>query len=359
MLDGTSLTTKAQWKCRREEIAAMLEHYELGEKPRHPEKVSGTLAGDTLTITVADKGKSITFTVTIKKPAGAGPFAAVIGYGHVNLGTALAGLPVATIDYTAADIFDAGAPNQMAKDGTSYRGQGIFYDLYGRDHSAGAMMAWAWGASRILDALIATPAVGIDPKRVAVTGCSRFGKGAVVAGAFDERIALTIPQESGSGGCSAWRGIAFVKSRGEDIEQLSNVAGGTNWFRSSFATSFTDATVNRIPYDHHELEGIVAPRALLSIEQNGIAWLGPEASYINNVATREVYVALGVQDAHTYTLSTGHDHCALPMSQYHWVQSYVKKALLGETGEPSAIDTPAGYNFDRAKWIDWTTPVLK
>ena len=59
--------------------------------------------------------------------------------------------------------------------------------------------------SRIIDALEATPAVKIDPKRVAVTGCSRNGKGAFVAGAFEPRIALTIPQESGSGGAACWR----------------------------------------------------------------------------------------------------------------------------------------------------------
>lgn len=356
--NGTVVTTKEQWKCRREELAVMLTHYELGEKPRKPESVTGALSGKTLTIRVTDKGKTVSFSVTINKPAGQGPFPAVIGYGRVNLGSALSGLPVATIDYTAADIFNAGAPNQMAKDGASYRGQGIFYDLYGRDHSAGTLTAWAWGASRIIDALIATPEAGIDPTRVGVTGCSRFGKGALVAGALDERIALTLPQEGGTGGCSAWRAVTYMKSLGNDIEQLSNVAGGTNWFRSSFSSSFSNATVNKIPFDHHELAGLVAPRALLNIEQNGIAWLGPAASHINNVATREIFTALGATDAHTYSLSSGHDHCALPSSQYHWVQSYVRKYLLGGAGEASAIDTPGGYTFDRKKWIDWTTPKL-
>ena len=356
---GTAVTTKAQWTCRREELGAMLEHYELGEKPRKPEQVSGSISGSTLTVTVKDKGKSIQFTATIHKPSGSGPFPAVIGYGRVNLGSALSGLAVATIDYTAADIFNASAPNQMAKDGSSYRGQGIFYDLYGSDHSAGTLVAWAWGASRIIDALIATPDAGIDPKRIAVTGCSRFGKGALVAGAFDERIALTIPQEGGSGGCSSWRGIEAMKATGQDIERLSNVAGGTNWFRTSFSRSFNDASVNKIPFDHHELAGMIAPRALLNIEQAGIAWLGPGATHINNVATREVFTALGAAEAHTYSLSAGHDHCVLPTSQNHWIQSYVKKYLLGQAGEPSAIETPTGYTFDRTKWIDWDTPTLQ
>ena len=358
-LAGTAVTTKAQWACRREELGALLEHFELGEKPRKPERVSGAISGSTLTVTVEDGGKRVQFTVAINKPAGGGPFPAVIGYGHVNLGSALSGLAVATIDYTAADIFNASAPNQIAKDGSAYRGQGIFYELYGSDHSAGALMAWAWGVSRILDALIATPQAGIDPERIAVTGCSRFGKGALVAGAFDQRIALTIAQEGGSGGCSSWRGIEAMKAAGQDIERLSNVAGGTNWFRASFSRSFNDASVGKIPFDHHELAGMIAPRALLDIEQAGIAWLGPGATHINNVATRELFSALGASEAHTYSLSGGHDHCALPTSQNHWVQSYVKKYLLGQAGEASAIETPAGYTVDRARWIDWTTPTLR
>jgi len=346
-MSGSAVTTKDQWRCRREEIAAMAEYYELGDKPRYPETVTGAMSGSTLTVTVTDQGKSISFAVTITTPAGSGPFPAVIGYGGGSLGTALSGLPVATINY---DNFG------LATDGTTH-GQGLFYDLYGSSHSAGAIMAWAWGTSRIVDALMATPEAGIDPTHLAVTGCSRNGKGAFVAGVYDQRIALTIPQEGGSGGCSSWRVIAYDKAQGANIEQISNVAGGTNWFRPSFSGTFSSAT-NKIPYDHHELAGAVAPRALLSIE-NVIDWLGPDATFANNVATREVFDALGAPDAHTYSLPPAHDHCQLPSSQVHWVQSYVKKYLLGQPGESSAIETPAGYTFDRAKWIDWTTPELQ
>jgi len=61
------------------------------------------------------------------------------------------------------------------------------------------MTAWVWGASRIIDTLEMTPAAQINTGRMAVTGCSRDGKGALMAGAFETRFALTIPQESGSG----------------------------------------------------------------------------------------------------------------------------------------------------------------
>jgi cephalosporin-C deacetylase-like acetyl esterase len=67
------------------------------------------------------------------------------------------------------------------------------------------MVAWAFGVSRILDVLETLPGANINTKKIAVTGCSRNGKGALVAGALDSRIALTIPQESGSGGTACWR----------------------------------------------------------------------------------------------------------------------------------------------------------
>ena len=62
------------------------------------------------------------------------------------------------------------------------------------------MTAWVWGVSRIIDALEQTPEAKINFNKLAVTGCSRDGKGALMAGAFEPRFALTIPQESGSGG---------------------------------------------------------------------------------------------------------------------------------------------------------------
>lgn len=56
------------------------------------------------------------------------------------------------------------------------------------------MIAAAWRVDRIIDALEMTPAANIDAKRIGVTGCSRNGKGSMIAGAFVDRIALALPQ---------------------------------------------------------------------------------------------------------------------------------------------------------------------
>src|SRR5215218_10310315 len=71
---------------------------------------------------------------------------------------------------------------------------------------SGQYSAWAWGVSRIIDGLeLIKESLPIDLKHLAVTGCSYAGKMALFSGAFDERIALPIAQESGGGGAPAWR----------------------------------------------------------------------------------------------------------------------------------------------------------
>ena len=56
----------------------------------------------------------------------------------------------------------------------------------------GVLVAWAWGFHRILDALIQV-APEIDATRAGVTGCSRWGKAALAAGIFDERVSRRNP----------------------------------------------------------------------------------------------------------------------------------------------------------------------
>ena len=63
----------------------------------------------------------------------------------------------------------------------------------------------------------------IDMSHLAVTGCSYAGKMALIAGAFDERIALTIAQESGGGGATSWRVSHDIEAQGtvEDVDDTN------------------------------------------------------------------------------------------------------------------------------------------
>ena len=338
--DGSKVTTKAQWKCRREEISALLEEVELGEKPRNPEKVEGSYSGGSLKVTVTDKGKTISFSVKI---SGAGtkdaPKPAIIGFSGGSLD--YSGLNIATISFN---------PDDVAPEAT--RGKGRFYDIYGSNHSAGAMIAWAWGVSRVIDALEKTPEAGIDVHHLGVTGCSRLGKGAAVAGAFDARIALVIPQESGSGGASNWRSAA----KDSEAQPLSHACQEAAWFRSSLCNYGN--RINDLPTDHHYLTGMVAPRALLVLDNTGWVWLGEGASYANAMSTVEIFKALGAEKDFTYSKAANHMHCSFPAENKDELTACVKKYLFDDKTQNTGKIEAKGVSYNAADWQDWTTPTL-
>ncbi len=174
-----------------------------------------TYSGGKLTVTVTQSGATITLTSTITTPSGSGPFPLVIGMNAPtgSLPSSLFG-GVATMTFTTQLVPDAFNVT---------RGAGAYFTMY-PDKNAGAMIEWAWGVSRLIDGIYATAAENkIDLARIAVTGCSFQGKMALYAGAFDERIALTIPEESGGGGEASWRFDATEQGT-EDLEHAQGTA---------------------------------------------------------------------------------------------------------------------------------------
>ena len=353
-LDGTRISSKADWKCRREEIGAMYEKLMFGTKPRNPEKVEGSYSGGKLTIKVTDKGKSGSFSVKISNAGTKDkPKPAMIGFGGGmmggcgSLGNATNGLDIAQITFNPDDV----APES---------GGGMFFQLY--NQGQGTIIAWAWGVSRIIDALEKTPEAGIDVKHLAMTGCSRWGKGTLAVGAFDERIALTIPQESGSGGASLWRvGAQVNKQKGKQFVQgLSSAGTEGKWMISSFKNY--DGKENTLPFDQHMLVAMVAPRALLILDNAGQEWLGEVPSNYCGQASKEVYDALGATENYTYSQEGGHGHCQLPNGQFDEVKDFMNKFLLGKDAKTGKIDYSKNtqtINFKKSEWIDWETPSLK
>jgi hypothetical protein len=71
----------------------------------------------------------------------------------------------------------------------NYRQTG-FFPAY-PDYDWGDLAAWAWGMSRCVDYLQTQPFA--DRAKIIAVGHSRLGKATLVAGAFDERFALTAP----------------------------------------------------------------------------------------------------------------------------------------------------------------------
>src|SRR5207253_6109327 len=118
--------------------------------------------------------------------------------------------------------------------------------------ACGTLMAWAWGIHRAVDYLVTDP--DLDRDRIAVVGHSRLGKTALLAAAFDDRIALAIPHQAGCGGTAPSRGQV-----GESVRRINT--SFPHWFNSTFK-EFNDQ-VDRLPFDQHCLAALVAPRPLL------------------------------------------------------------------------------------------------
>ena len=105
---------------------------------------------------------------------------------------------------------------KIASDDTKHLG--AFYDLYpyGKEgaEQTGVLMAWAWGASKVLDAVYAglDKEYSLNAEASMVTGVSRWGKATAVCGAFDGRIRMTIPACSGAGGLALYNYVSEGKT---------------------------------------------------------------------------------------------------------------------------------------------------
>lgn len=352
--DGTPITTKAEWRCRRAEIKAILEHWDVGEKPGKPSTFEASLEGNTLHITVGENGQTFEMTAAIERPQGApeGPIPAIIG-----INTPTGSLPaelfssrgIATITYDSAQL----APSSFTGGGA--RTDGNFYSIY-PGATAGFMIRWAWGISRIIDALQELPEANIDVTHLAVSGCSFQGKIALYAGAFDERIRLTIPHESGGGGTISWRYSDMLEDRDQtEVENLHHALGAP-WYAEAVAQFANNP--NKLPFDHHELIGMIAPRAVLAIESSQIARMGAEAARIDALGAREIWTALGVPYRMGATEeNTG--HCSWHQGFTPDLEAYLDAFMLDDESVDTDILRSKFTNVDAATWIPWETPALQ
>jgi hypothetical protein len=179
-------------------------------------------------------------------------------------------------------------------------------------------------------------------------------------GAFDQRVALTIPQESGSGGTADWRVSDAEDGGANKVQTLHEIIGENCWFKSSLSQFANSA--NKLPYDHHSLLGLVAPRGLLIIENTDYQWLGVNSCVTSATAAQMIYQGLGAPDNIGFT-NSAHTHCSFNSAELPYLQSYIKKFLLDQSVDTKVWNvSKAVYSgtgsVDKAKWIDWTVPTL-
>lgn len=188
-------------------------------------------------------------------------------------GYALASFYSGDIDPDTPDLSDGIGPAFAGADGP-------------RPDDAGTIMLWAWGFHRVVDYLYDRAAALVDPQRIAVVGHSRNGKTALLAGAFDERIALIVPLQAGCGGTAPSR---TDDPRAESVQRINTAF--PHWFCGNFK-KFNDDPA-RLPFDQHCLIALCAPRPVFVPNAAEDLWANPSGQFELLRAATPVYRLLG------------------------------------------------------------------
>lgn len=431
-LDGLKVKTLVDWERRKQEIAGLYQYYMYGVLPDTSDELVSieyvesydlyTWWGQKITITakpnvklvkinVAKGDKTVSFTAIVTLPAkrSVNPDTGDEVVTGIVLPKHKDGYPVLIVigflgmaekqylnDHGYAVIeFDNGV---IAADNSSRTG--IFYDLYPYgdtwDKQTGVLLAWTWGVSKIIDALELDAAgakdLNISPIHTIVTGVSRNGKAAAVAGAFDPRIKVTVPASSGAGGMANFRyrssgrqydysvlekheftdvlgeekGTALWKQFQENSihivganESLSNLQSQSeaHWFNDNFL-KFTSPY--QLPFDQHFLVALTAAPDryyLITGEIHGGDWINPASMYVTYLAARNVYESLGISNNIGIHLhATGH---ALTLEDVKYLVEFCDRNFYGIIGgnkdlndlKTSIFELPVNYDpyFDQIK----------
>jgi hypothetical protein len=169
-----------------------------------------------------------------------------------------------------------------------------------RPRDWGALAAWSWGVSRLIDYFETDPEV--DATRVGVHGHSRFGKATLVAAAYDQRVGAAYPSSAGALGTS-WARRAW----GENLELVAGADTEYHWVAGSIMRYQGELTPGRywprkvadLPVDVHSVMSLVAPRVIMTNGGTdvppgfGDAWTDPRGMYLAGAVASPVWEHLG------------------------------------------------------------------
>jgi hypothetical protein len=333
--DGRKVETREQWeKERKPELRALFQHYMYGFLPAKAGVSGAERRSDTnafggkatlkeITLTIGEKGPSWNLLLVVpNKRSGPAPVFVGLNFSgnHAIVADPAMAIPTTwmrqgkgdtVVNNRATEKGRGAAVGTWALEQSIDRGyavatvyygdifpdkadfnDGLFKHLYqptpGQkspgDTAPGAIAMWAWGIHRIIDFLVTVPE--LDRSRLCVTGHSRLGKTALLATAFDERIALAIPHQAGCGGTGPSRS---KNPKAETVKVINNAF--PHWFDDHFK-KFNEQ-VDRIPFDQHCLVALCAPRPVLYT--NGIEdqWANPDGQLEMLKAASPVYRLYG------------------------------------------------------------------
>ena len=165
--------------------------------------------------------------------------------------------------------------------------------------SWGALSAWAWGASRVMDWIEREGA--LDAARVMLVGHSRGGKTALVAGVTDSRFAAVVSNDSGTGGARL-NGMNLPFS---EPWQAFDYWGVSYWFCGNYRETFVPYNGMRVEHDQDEWLSLIAPRILVVGSGADDKWAGPEGERAAAERAAETWKRAGVPGNIDYWVRPG------------------------------------------------------
>lgn len=298
--DGSRLTSTQEWPAQRVYLKAMLAHYLYGSMPSRPKQFElqcirkcsicdGKAVHERYAIMLGRNGKSAEFHFEVIRPDKMERVPGIIKNCYTFFEREIAGKAglTAAYDWAAAEEavlrgyllckFDR---TEVAPNERSNRNRGVF-PLY-QEYDWGSIAAWAWAHGVVVDALDRLEL--IDMEKIVATGHSRGGKTALCAGIYDERIAITAPNSSGTGGTGSLR--YFEPGRPSQCISYHKTMFPHWWVDRFF--EFEDKE-DRLPFDAHTAKALIAPRALINLHARQDYWANPYGTELTYRAAEKAF----------------------------------------------------------------------
>ncbi len=355
--DGRKVRSLEDWQERRREIYKTAVELQYGQMPPAPEFLEITpLTNPGLgriniwRITTGTRAKPVSFSMFAHFPKTKGPWPVVIDgdlcYNCVQ------DPATAKIFNDDGILFVAFNRTELVPDLRNPSRVGNLYDTYS-ELNFGALSAWAWGYSRVLDALIALDLV--DLTSVTYTGLSRGGKTALLAGAVDERATIVCPEATCAGGSSCYRIHMSalkedgVEARSETLKDIINAF--PDWFGPGMKAYENDEA--SLPFDAHSLKALIAPRVFFDCQALSDIWAGPVNTWQTNIAAREAWKLYGKpENVLWYWRSGGH---AQTPEDFDMLRQVINRERRGASLCEKFMQVP----FEKPEPIfDWRCPEI-
>lgn len=354
--DGHRVSSREEWEERRKELYKTVVELQYGTMPPKPEflEVECLFSGgfcSSYRITTGTRENPVSFRMQLWLPQGVkNPPVIVDGDQCFQYPANREWLHAALDEGIAWALFDR---TELAHDiQTEGRRKGALYHTY-PTYTFGALGAWAWGYSRVVDALEQLQLTNMGC--VAFTGHSRGAKTAALAGVLDTRAAIVNSNESCAGSCACYR--VHMTGYGEGIpearsERLSDLWKNFGFWMGEELGQYAENEA-ALPFDCHELKAMIAPRTLFISEAAGDLWGNPLGSYLTTQAAREVYRFLGAENELFWYYRTG--------THFHQIEDVKMLAMLVKRKETGGVGFDDSRFFrlpfpEPDKIYDWTAP---